>query len=313
MAVADQNKENYLVNKALTPLEPPIITGMKLGGDVRIGDLQLNTIDDDGVVWVCTDIQNWWSHPDPDVPDLDRGYGDGSYDVQGRWKARVITLTGAFLTQDPSQVVAARNKLIAATALAYNAAWLKTDENPTKASLVRLSGKPNIETVNARGRTEFSIGLRAPDPIKYEWYDLDEDGYRYDEVQLTGATEASPKTLTINNTGTAEVPCILALHGPTAGVVTIINSSQTNEQIVTTKKPLTSDDILELDTKEREAGLSKLSDETFFTTNGARGYLDALIDWITLVPGNNVLKVWEEGTTTSGAKLGVYYRSGWLG
>ena len=313
MSIRNQQEENYLVNKALSAMPTPIKTGMRLDADVRLGNLQLNTIDDDGVVWVVTGIDGWWSHPDTDIPDLDRGYADGSYDTVGRYKSRQITLKGAFLTQSPSQVPAARNKLIQATNLVYTGAWLKTEEAPTKASYVRLSGAPNIETKNARGRTEFDIGLRAADPIKYEWYDLDEDGYRYDEVLLVGGTSTSPKTISIDNTGTAEVPCILQLSGPATGSVVIINDSHPTEQQMTTRKALTSDNILELDTREHEAALSKISDESFYDTNGARSYLDAMVDWITLVPGINIIKVYETGNSASAAKLGIYYRSGWLG
>lgn len=313
MSTRSQQEENYLVNKALSVFPAPIKTGMKLDADIRLGDLQLNTIDDNGVIWVVTGIDGWWSHPDTDVPDLDRGYADGSYDVIGRYKARQINLKGAFLTQNPSQVAYARNKLISATNLVYTGAWFKTEEGPTKASYVRLSGAPNIETKNARGRTEFDIGLRAADPIKYEWYDLDEDGYRYDEVLLAGGTPSAPKTISINNTGTAEVPCILQLSGPTTGSVVMINSSHPLEQQMTTRKALTSDNVLELDTREHEAALSKVSDESFYDTNGARSYLDALVDWIMLVPGMNVIKVYETNNSASTAKLGVYYRSGWIG
>jgi len=313
MTTRSQKEENYLVNNALSPVSPPIKTGMKLDGDIRLGDLKLNTIDDNGVIWVVTDIEGWWSHPDTDVPDLDRGYADGSYEVFGRYKARQITLKGAFLPQNPSQVAYARDMLISATNLVYTGAWLKTEEGPTKASYVRLSGAPNIKTVNARGRTEFDVGLRAADPVKYEWYDLDIDGYRYDETPLLGGTPASPATITINNTGNAEVPCILQLSGPTTNSVVIINSSHPLEQQITTRKALTSDNILELDTRDHEAALSKVSDESFYDTNGARSYLDALVDWIMLVPGTNVIKVYETNNSASTAKLGIYYRSGWLG
>lgn len=172
-----QDNENAIVRRALTPVPQPHLTGMKLKADVSLGSLVLNTIDSNGVVWVCTDIDGWWSHPDPDIPDVTRGWRDGSYDARGRWQARQLTLNGSFLPHDPSLLPAARDTLIRATNLVYTGAWLKTQENPTRASYVRLSGKPGITTVNARGRTDFSIGLRAADPIKYSWNESDPDGY----------------------------------------------------------------------------------------------------------------------------------------
>jgi hypothetical protein len=94
-----QGRENAAVNRAMTPLEQPNITGMKLNSDIVLGDMVLNTIDENRVVWVCTDIQGWWGHPDPEMKDFQRGFADGSYDVRGRWNARDITLEGSFLCE----------------------------------------------------------------------------------------------------------------------------------------------------------------------------------------------------------------------
>lgn len=226
----DQATENKYVNKGMTPLPYPKITGMKLDADVSIGSLVLNTIDEDGVVWICTDIEGWWNHPEPEVRDMPRGWGDGSYDVRGRYQARQITLNGVFLPQDPSQVAAARSKLIQNTDLVYVGDWLKTNENPTKASYVRLSGRPEITTVNARGRTEFSIGLRAPDPLKYEWYEGHELGYR--SVVIAGLNSGTPGSGegTVTNTGNGYAPVVLEITGPVVGPANIINET-TNESI----------------------------------------------------------------------------------
>jgi hypothetical protein len=225
-----QAAENKFVNLGLTPLPFPKITGMQLNADVSIGSLILNTVDENGVVWVCTDIEGWWVHPEPEVRDIPRGWGDGSYDVRGRYQARQITLNGVFLTPDPSLVPVSRDKLIQETDLVYVGGWLKTNENPTKASFVRLSGQPDIETVNARGRTEFSIGLRAADPLKYEWYEGHELGYR--EVTIAGEDSGTPGsgTGTVTNTGNAYSPVVFEVTGPVVGPATILNET-TNESI----------------------------------------------------------------------------------
>jgi hypothetical protein len=225
-----QSYENTQVNLGLTPLPIPHITGMKLNADIAIGDLILNTIDENGVVWVCTDIEGWWVHPEPEVRDIPRGWGDGSYDVRGRYQARQITLNGVFLTPDPSLVQVSRDKLIKETDLVYVGAWIKVDEEPTKASYVRLSGRPDIKTINARGRTEFSIGLRAPDPLKYEWYAEDERGYRYVTIQGANSGVAGSGAGTITNTGNAYAPVILQISGPLTGPATIFNQT-TNESL----------------------------------------------------------------------------------
>jgi len=225
-----QATETRLVDKGLSPVPYPKITGLKLDAGVSLGSLVLNTIDEDGVVWICTDIEGWWNHPDTDVQDIPRGYGDGSYDVRGRYQARQLTLNGVFLVPDASYVPAARSKLIANTDLVYVGDWLRTNENPTKASYVRLSGRPEITTVNARGRTEFSIGLRAPDPLKYEWYADNELGYRSVVVPGKSASPALSGQGSVVNTGNAYAPVVLEITGPLTGPGVIQNIT-TNEEI----------------------------------------------------------------------------------
>jgi hypothetical protein len=226
-----QGQENQAVNVSLTPLPPPYITGMKLQEDIILGDLVLNKIDANNVVWVCTGIDGWWNQPDPEMPELTRGWGDGSYDVKGRWEARQLTLNGVFLPPDPSYVPAARDALVRATSLVYTGAWLRTFENPPRASYVRLSGRPEIETVNARGRTEFSIGLRAADPIKYEWNEEDPEGYSIAEIPCKNVALGRTGAGAINNIGNTSVTGVFFIYGPITGPATLQNLT-TNELIL---------------------------------------------------------------------------------
>ena len=225
-----QAQETKDVNKGLSPVPYPKITGLKLDAGISLGSLILNTIDEDGVVWVCTDIEGWWNHPEPDIDDIPRGYGDGSYDVRGRYQARQLTLNGVFLVPDASYVAAARSKLIENTDLVYTGNWLITNENPPKASYVRLSGRPEINTVNPRGRTEFSIGLRAPDPLKYEWFAGNELGYRSVVIPGQSASPSVSGQGSVINTGNAYAPVVLEITGPLTGPGVIQNVT-TNEEI----------------------------------------------------------------------------------
>jgi hypothetical protein len=173
-----QDQETTKVNNALRRVPPPHLTGMQLNADININGLILNTIDENNVVWVCTDIKNWWALPEPEVPDIGRGLDDGSYDVRGRWKARAITLEGSILPPDVGSMVAARSKLIAALSpLVYSGGILAVDEGPIKVSKVFMVGQPNMEVKNARGRIDFSVQLRSGDPVKYEWNYQATDGY----------------------------------------------------------------------------------------------------------------------------------------
>ena len=259
-----QGRENQTVNTSLTPLPPPYITGMKLQEDVILGDLVLNAIDTDNVIWVCTDIEGWWGHPDPEMPELTRGWGDGSYDVKGRWQARQLTLNGVFLPPDPSYVPEARDKLIRATSLVYTGAWLRTFENPPRASYVRLSGRPEIQTVNARGRTEFSIGLRAADPIKYEWNESDPEGFSIAEVPCKNTSTSATGSATVNNIGNTSVTAVFEITGPITGPATLQNLT-TNELILII-------DALEGQVARTVSNKALTSNVATITTSSAHGF-----------------------------------------
>lgn len=216
-----QDEENYLVNTALS-VKPDAdnFNGMELNADVTVGDLVLNTIDESGVVWVCTDIQGWWGHSEPEIPDIQRGVEDGSYDVTGRYKARILTLTGVFLPQNIEQIKDARDRLISATNLVRQGVWLRTNEEPTRAAFVRLGGRPQITTVNARGRTEFAIPLKAADPIKYKWNDAALDGTESVDIPRTTLPTSGTDIFTVTNRVATESSCTLTLvssHGYSAG------------------------------------------------------------------------------------------------
>jgi hypothetical protein len=261
-----QGYETTVANKALTPLPPPVFTGMKLKADVQLGGMVFNTIDENGVVWVITDIGGWWGHPEPEMKDIDRGWGDGSYDVRGRWAARDLKLEGVFIPPDPSYVPAARDALIEATSLVYRNAWLYVNEVPTKAAKVRLSGRPDIETVNPRGRTEFSVGLRAPDPIKYGWNWERADGYYTLDISCANAATGEDGTETVDVDGNTDVHVILEVTGPLTGPASIYNSGSDQElTIIGSLRAATSRTVT--NKARTAAGLVTL------TTSAAHGFL----------------------------------------
>jgi hypothetical protein len=302
-----QGQENKLVNIALSALPIPNVTGMKLAADISIGGLTLNTIDSSGVVWVCTDLEGWWTIPDNELPDLPRGWGDGSYDSRGRYASRLVSLTGAFLTQDPSQVPAARDKLVEAIDLVYSGGELVVNETPAKTSFVRLTGKPIIETISARGRTEFSVLLKAPDPIKYEYLTTGtgiESGYRIKTVSSTD--------LTFNNLGNTRTPVIIELTGPVPAGATISNainyiSAGTDDvtETITVVKAIPSGSKLELDTLNREAILV-----TGEEVENARSYISTLSSWFYIYPDSKAANVLKFTSATGSCK--IFYRSGWI-
>jgi hypothetical protein len=271
--VFNQREENSIVDRSLTPLPQPHLTGMKLQGDIALGEFLFNTIDEYGVVWVITEIDGWWQHPEPDMPDIPRGFGDGSYDIKGRYQARILTLSGSFLTPDPSLVEAARDRLIDATNLVYRGAWLKTgiESDNKRSSFVRLSGGPSIQTTTARGRTDFSIGLKAADPIKYAWNDSDPDGYERIEIPAVNRTTGATGIETITNIGNVEVPVNFEISGPIIGPARIYN--RTTDKLLYIVSGLRGRLTSSIVNKQLDFNEDTLEDIVTLTTTTAHGLL----------------------------------------
>jgi hypothetical protein len=281
------------LHRGLTPIYPDqdrLNFGPQLRGDIRLllqddTYLEFNTIDTDGTVWVISDIEGWWNLAEASIPDVERGFGDGSFEVSGRFLARDLTITGSILVTKNTRAdidlisAEARDRLTLAFNLVKNGAYLIVDEDVYKrASFVRLSGRPDISTVNSRGRIDFSIGLRAVDPIKYEWIEsefsqdsifngrynieiagvekasLTETDYRvygeddakfydsYEQVRAyagnTNSLVSYPSQVNILNRGNNNVYCYFRIVGPLYGPATITNL--TTSQTININSPSSS-------------------------------------------------------------------------
>jgi hypothetical protein len=270
MSSYTQGQENFYVDRGLTPLQTNYIEKLKLQANIILGDFIFNTIDDDGVVWVVTDIEGWWSMPSAEMPDIPRGFGDGSYDVQGRYNARDLVLKGVYLVQTPSQVEAARDKLIAACDLVYKGTWLKTGNDPIRASWVRLSGEVRINTLNSRGRTEFEIGLRAADPIKYSWNDASPDGYNVGEIPVKNNEMGYNGIGSVQNIGNYPVPCILEITGPLVSPASIYNRS--TDKLILITQSLKGSIVRAIVNKQLVFDTTKLVDVATLTTTAKHDF-----------------------------------------
>jgi hypothetical protein len=267
----DQTRETDAVNDALRTLTfgdvetKPYITGLKLQGDIEINGLLLNTIDENKVVWVCTDITGWWTLPTPEVPNIPRGLDDGAYDVRGRWLPRDITLTGSILPPTPSAAPAARETLLEALDLVYTGGWLKVDEDPVKSCYVRIVGQPQITSVNARGRIDFSVQLRAGDPIKYDWNTAASDGYVTSNVAIN-TTGGSLSNTAITNSGNTNTAPVFSITGPMTAPAYIRNIT-TGKTIKVVKNLRPNTFSANVTTKVNTSGIVTL------TTDAAHGFL----------------------------------------
>jgi len=276
--IYNQDQEFNLTRRGLTPLPQPHLTGMKLKADIVLGDFVFNTIDEYGVTWVVTDIEGWWQHPEPIMPSIPRGLGDGDYDIKGRYNARILTLTGSFLTQDPALAEAARDRLIAATDLVYRGAYLKTGTDEKRSSFVRLSGGPQISNTSARGRHDFSIGLKAADPIKYFWDDSSPDGQLVVEIPATNRTTGATGVDTVVNVGNSEVHVDLEISGPITGPARVYNS--TTDKLLYIVSSLRGRQTSSIVNKQLAFNADTLEDIVTLTTRTAHGLL--LSDIVTI-------------------------------
>lgn len=248
-----QGFETKAVHDVLRPMPYPYITGMQLNGDIQIqkqnldgsiSSLLFNSIDpSNNVVWVCTDIVGWWDLPNAEVPDIPRGLDDGSYDVRGRWTVRELTFQGTILPPAPEYMASARDQLAKMFDLVYSGGWLFVKENVVKAAYIRLEGQPEFTVKNARGRIDFSVKLRAVNPIKFDWYNSTNNNYTtwppvYDPTDATKigytiktSTDAvNPIKIdgsnnTIVNQGNTPIGTIFSITGPMTAPATITNTT----------------------------------------------------------------------------------------
>jgi hypothetical protein len=257
-----QTQETDITNDGMRKLlegDPdtkPYITGLKLQGDIVINGLVLNTIDENKVVWVCTDIEGWWNLPDPEIPDIPRGLDDGSYDVRGRWKARDLVLKGSILPPTPAYGAVARQTLVEALALVYTGGWLLVNEGTVKSAYVRLYGKPTIENVNARGRIDFTLPLRSVDPLKYSWDSDDANGITTKNLIPTPID--STTSTTIVNEGNTDVTAVFSITGPMTAPAYIKNTT-TNNTIKIIKSLRSNSYVAATSSRLRTSGVSVLT------------------------------------------------------
>jgi hypothetical protein len=268
--------------------------------DVSLGNLFLNRMDVHGVRWLLTDIEGWWTLPENEVIDVARGWDDGSYDTGSRYLSRTFTVTGVILPQNSSQIPAARAELVAALDLCRKSAWFITRESyRTVGSIVRLSGQPLISTNVGSGKTDFSFGLRAPDPVKYSLNGGAPPGWWETTIPGNG-------TQNIDNEGNYQVFPRLTINGPTTGPVEVENVTEATKLVVQSLVP--SGSQLVIDVKNRSVSLNGVRNK--------RQHLRWDTDWPSLHPGSSTYKfgAYDEDVPNAavGATLDVQWRHGWI-
>jgi hypothetical protein len=305
-----------------------------LAGDIRLGDMVFNTIDERGTIWTISDIEGWWSLPDAEIPTAQRSRDeDGSYDDNGRYLAREFTLTGVFLPRSPELLEESRARLVKELDAVRRTVSLRVDETPSRRMDVRLAGKTQISTVRQTGLTEFMVQLRAADPVKYaldpmsqpdgtpgpvvvgagaasgpriypRGYDISTDNLR--EYGAPGA----PNFISIVNEGNYYSAPIIQISGPVSNPnVELVDWDGKDPDDPTEQMSflitLQQGELLEINVKEKTVLL-----------NGAisrRGTMTFPSDWFTLRPGTNTLRYTAVSTPGNTTTLSIEAYSAWLG
>ena len=131
------------------------------------------------------------------------------------------------------------------------------------------------------------------------------------------SSQQASSNITCINHGNVNVFCYLRVSGPVYGPAEIIN--ETTGQVLTILASDTygvpvvdENQFLDIDTRDRDVhkGDASLGEESEVSS---RGLLAPLIDWIELVPGENIINFTDYGSTGVTPLLQVYWRSGWIG
>lgn len=265
------------------------MSALCLNADVSLNGLTLNTIDAYGTKWLVTDIDGWWTLPEPEIPDYPRAVSDGSYETTGRYKSRVFTLTASAIPGTGVTAKDIRTQIMQACNLTRSVGWFITHEpDYSRGSRVVLSGAPLI-TTKQNGITTFSVGLRAPDPIKYSLNGGTVPGYY--SVTTSGTT-------TVTNAGDYSVEPIIQWTGPSSTTATVTNSTTGRVMQIATAFPIPGGTTLTIDCLAKSVVIG--------TARNKRYYLKWDSDWLDLAPGDNTI------TLSGGSSIEVQYRHGWI-
>lgn len=280
-------------------------------GDVHLGTMVFNTVDEDGTVWTMSELDGWWTTPSAIIPTALRAPNeDGDYDSDGRYDARVLKFEGTFLPASPALTTVARTKLVSAINAVRRVQRLTLfDTEPTYLD-VRLSGQPQIDTYRSTGITNFSVGLRAADPVKKSVYEstitlssgASQGGRSYPKTypKNYGAL-MSPSSAQLLNTGNYPAYPRIVITGP---VQTPRIENVTTGQFVQLNITLTSTQFIVIDMRSKTVLLQD--------SVSRRSTLVVGSTWWQVVPGANEIR-FTTFTSGTGANAKLYARSSWIG
>ena len=253
---------------------------------VAVGDLVMNTIDSYGVQWVLSNLEGWGS-PGSTAQATQRAAGNGATMSQAFLKPRVLVGSGSILTEDPSLLTGAIDRLIDAVDLLP---FQLTVAEPGLVRTVSVQRQDDVlpKKLNAY-EAEFSFQVIAKDPRKFG--DLVTATTRL-PFSSGGLIRPStwPRTwtgvsgtgkVTINNPGNTQAPCWLRIDGPLpAGGWTITHQGKQTSLTFATSLALGAGEFVTVDMDRREVLAQGQAPRSGYVTS--RG-------WFSLDPGDNVI------------------------
>jgi hypothetical protein len=153
--------------------------GLCLTEDINVNGLLLNHRDRNGTIWLCTEVEGWWTLPPSEIPDVPKPFWDGSLLTTGRYLPRTITISGCFIPPDPSLVWYNRDAILRVSSIVRGIGLLAMCGNQSpeikpdstffdapKMTIIQMNDVPLIETIRPNGFTQFSLSFRCVNPTK---------------------------------------------------------------------------------------------------------------------------------------------------
>lgn len=299
----------------LAAYRPPITPAAQVY--VSLDDWAAPSEDDDGTVWICTNVDGWNGAPAVRGSGEDRAQDHGQYDGPNFYGARNITVEGTTLATSLENAMRAQDIMASLAAWDTTALYPLTvtePGRPDRQCMVRLDAATKISSVYGGMQFDWQLALRAPDPLRYS---AEEPAVTMVLPPPGGADDlvlpvtfpfyipwltATSVSADVTNVGTIESRRLVAiLTGPVQDP-TLTNA--TTGLSLSFDMTLYEGDTLTCDFKARTAV------RTGLINGSAEHSLKPAAAWWSLPPGTSSIVLGGLGDTGSGCEF--RYRSAWL-
>lgn len=268
------------------------------------GQIPLNRIDDQGVVWIATGVTGWGG-PGSTTSASNRNGADGGWRTQGFRSYKEIAITGILIAESASGAVIALDRLN--EAIAVEDFFIHFDEHGVQRYMTVCRGG-EIDVDHKINRVTFSLSLIAVDPFKYSGVLNFETA---NLLSITGglsipsggltAPLSINATITTNeaicmNSGNKAADTIIKVYGPAA--FPLITNEATNKRM-RYSRALSASEVLTIDSAKKSV-----------TVNGVDRNASVSGDFIQLARGANTLR-YQADAYESASHMDITWRDRW--